>query len=67
MGRKAEDGTPLVAQLSKILTGAERAASTVEREMRKINHRADLGVQWTAIARLLRLRHLKRIDPGDPY
>jgi hypothetical protein len=45
----------------------ERTTSVIEREMREINRRADVGVRWSVpgIDHLLRLRHSKRINPDD--
>ncbi|HYW06219.1 MAG TPA: hypothetical protein VE913_04630 [Longimicrobium sp.] len=45
----------------------ERTTSVIEREMREINRRADVGVRWTVpgIDHLLRLRHARRINPDD--
>lgn len=46
---------------------SERTTSVIEREMREINRRADVGARWSepGIDRLLRLRHSKRINPDD--
>ncbi|HEX8907526.1 MAG TPA: hypothetical protein VF771_21975 [Longimicrobiaceae bacterium] len=46
---------------------SERTTSVIEREMREINRRADVGVRWSipGIDHLLRLRHSKRINPDD--
>ena len=45
----------------------ERTTSVIEREMREINRRADVGVRWSipGIDHLLRLRHARRINPDD--
>ncbi|HEX8432000.1 MAG TPA: hypothetical protein VF625_11955 [Longimicrobium sp.] len=45
----------------------ERTTSVIEREMREVNRRADVGVRWSVrgIDHLLRLRHSKRINPDD--
>ncbi len=45
----------------------ERTTSVIEREMREVNRRADVGVRWSipGIDHLLRLRHSKRINPDD--
>jgi hypothetical protein len=45
----------------------ERTTSVIEREMREINRRTDVGARWTVpgIDHLLRLRHSKRINPDD--
>lgn len=45
----------------------ERTTSVIEREMREVNRRADVGVRWTVrgIDHLLRLRHSRRINPDD--
>jgi hypothetical protein len=39
----------------------------IEREMREINRRTDVGVRWsvTGVDNLLRLRHSRRINPDD--
>jgi hypothetical protein len=46
---------------------AERTTSIVEREMREINRRTDVGVRWSepGVDHMLRLRHSKRINPDD--
>jgi hypothetical protein len=46
---------------------SERTTSVIEREMREINRRADVGARWSesGVDRLLRLRHSKRINPDD--
>jgi len=46
---------------------SERTTSVIEREMREINRRTDVGARWSesGIDRLLRLRHSKRINPDD--
>ena len=45
----------------------ERTTSVIEREMREINRRTDVGARWsvTGVDHLLRLRHSKRINPDD--
>lgn len=45
----------------------ERTTSVIEREMREINRRTDVGVRWsvTGVDNLLRLRHSRRINPDD--
>ncbi len=45
----------------------ERTTSVIEREMREVNRRIDVGVRWTVrgIDHPLRLRHAKRINPDD--
>ena len=45
----------------------ERTTSVIEREMREINRRTDVGARWSepGVDRLLRLRHSKRINPDD--
>ena len=44
-----------------------RTTSVIEREMREINRRTDVGVRWSipGIDPLLRLRESKRINPDD--
>jgi hypothetical protein len=46
---------------------AERTTSIIEREMREINRRTDVGVRWSVsgVNHMLRLRHSKRINPDD--
>lgn len=46
---------------------SERTTSVIEREMREINRRADVGARWSipGVDHLLRLRHSKRINPDD--
>jgi hypothetical protein len=46
---------------------SERTTSVIEREMREINRRTDVGARWsvTGVDNLLRLRHSKRINPDD--
>ena len=46
---------------------SERTTSVIEREMREINRRTDVGARWSVrgIDNLLRLRHSKRINPDD--
>ena len=45
----------------------ERTTSVIEREMREINRRTDVGARWSVpgVDHLLRLRHAKRINPDD--
>jgi hypothetical protein len=45
----------------------ERTTSVIEREMREINRRTDVGARWSVrgVDHLLRLRHSKRINPDD--
>ena len=45
----------------------ERTTSVIEREMREINRRTDVGARWSipGVDRLLRLRHSQRINPDD--
>ncbi|HYW07504.1 MAG TPA: hypothetical protein VE913_11135, partial [Longimicrobium sp.] len=45
----------------------ERTTSVIEREMREINRRTDVGVRWSVsgVDHLLRLRHARRINPDD--
>jgi hypothetical protein len=45
----------------------ERTTSVIEREMREINRRTDVGVRWSVsgVDNLLRLRHSRRINPDD--
>jgi hypothetical protein len=45
----------------------ERTTSVIEREMREINRRSDVGVRWSerGIDNLLRLRAAKRINTDD--
>lgn len=45
----------------------ERTTSVIEREMREINRRTDVGARWTVqgVDNLLRLRHSRRINPDD--
>lgn len=46
---------------------SERTTSIIEREMREINRRTDVGARWSVrgVDNLLRLRHSKRINPDD--
>lgn len=46
---------------------AERTTSVIEREMREINRRTDVGVRWSVrgVANMLRLRQAYRINPDD--
>lgn len=46
---------------------AERTTSVIEREMREINRRTDVGARWSVpgVDHLLRLRHARRINPDD--
>ena len=46
---------------------SERTTSVIEREMREINRRTDVGARWSepGVDHLLRLRHSKRINPDD--
>lgn len=46
---------------------SERTSSVMEREMREINRRSDVGVRWseTGIDNLLRLRAARRINKDD--
>lgn len=46
---------------------AERTTSVMEREMRELNRRTDVGARWSVggIANLLRLRLAKRHNPDD--
>ena len=46
---------------------SERTTSVIEREMREINRRTDIGARWSVpgVDHLLRLRHSKRINPDD--
>jgi hypothetical protein len=46
---------------------AERTTSVIEREMREINRRTDVGARWSILGvdHLLRLRHSQRINPDD--
>jgi hypothetical protein len=46
---------------------AERTTSVIEREMREINRRTDVGVRWSVpgVANLLRLRQARRINKDD--
>ena len=45
----------------------ERTTSVIEREMREINHRTDVGGRGSTsgVDHLLRLRHSRRINPDD--
>lgn len=45
----------------------ERTTSVIEREMREINRRTDVGARWSVagVDHLLRLRHAKRINLDD--
>ncbi len=49
------------------IPSAERTTSVIEREMREINRRSDVGVRWSerGIDNLLRLRAAKRINKDD--
>lgn len=46
---------------------AERTTSVIEREMREINRRTDVGVRWSVpgVANILRLRQARRINKDD--
>ena len=46
---------------------SERTSSVMEREMREINRRSDVGVRWSerGIDNLLRLRAARRINKDD--
>jgi Transposase, Mutator family len=60
----------LRSSLGKILydvPSAERTTSVAEREMREINRRTDVGVQWSVrgVDHLLKLRFAKRLNPDD--
>ncbi len=46
---------------------AERTTSIVEREMREINRRVDVGARWSipGVAHLLKLRLAQRCNPDD--
>jgi len=46
---------------------SERTTSVIEREMREINRRSDVGARWSipGVDHLLRLRHSQRINPDD--
>jgi hypothetical protein len=46
---------------------SERTTSVIEREMREINRRTDVGARWSipGVDHLLRLRESKRINPDD--
>lgn len=60
----------LAAAASKILydrPSPERTTSAIEREMREINRRTDVGVRWSVpgVDHMLRLRHAQRINPDD--
>lgn len=46
---------------------SERTTSVIEREMREINRRTDVGARWSipGVDHLLRLRHSQRINPDD--
>jgi Transposase, Mutator family len=46
---------------------ATRTTSFAEREMREINRRTDVGVQWSlpGVDHMLRLRHALRLNPDD--
>jgi hypothetical protein len=55
---------------SKILydvPSAHRTSSAAEREMREINRRTDVGVQWSVagVNNMLKLRHAIRLNPDD--
>lgn len=45
----------------------ERTTSVIEREMREINRRTDVGARWSVegVDHMLRLRHARRINPDD--
>jgi hypothetical protein len=55
------------AQVLYTTARPERTTSVIEREMREINRRTDVGVRWsvTGVDNLLRLRHSRRINPDD--
>lgn len=60
----------LVAAAENVLfevPSPERTTSVIEREMREINRRSDVGVRWSerGIDNLLRLRAAKRINKND--
>jgi hypothetical protein len=46
---------------------AERTSSAAEREMREINRRTDVGVQWSVpgVNNMMKLRHAMRLNPDD--
>lgn len=46
---------------------AHRTSSAAEREMREINRRTDVGVQWSVsgVNNMLKLRHAIRLNPDD--
>lgn len=49
------------------IPSAERTTSVIEREMREINRRTDVGVRWSVpgVANILRLRQARRINKDD--
>jgi Transposase, Mutator family len=62
--------TMLVDAMQNVLfevPSPERTTSVIEREMREINRRSDVGVRWSerGIDNLLRLRAAKRINKDD--
>lgn len=62
--------TMLVDAMQNVLfdvPSRERTTSVIEREMREINRRSDVGVRWSerGINNLLRLRAAKRINKDD--
>jgi hypothetical protein len=62
--------TMLVDAMQNVLfdvPSRERTTSVIEREMREINRRSDVGVRWSerGIDNLLRLRAAKRINKDD--
>lgn len=62
--------TMLTAAIENVLfevPSPERTNSVIEREMREINRRTDVGVRWSeqGVNNLLKLRAAKRINPDD--
>lgn len=60
----------LKASAPKVLyeqASPERTTGAIEREMREINRRTDVGVRWSeaGVDHMLRLRHAQRINPDD--
>lgn len=60
----------LLDSVSRVLypkRSSERTTSPAEREMREINRRTDVGVQWSVsgVNHMLKLRHAMRLNPDD--
>jgi hypothetical protein len=70
LGQSRRGREMLRAAAAKVLyprPSRERTTGAIEREMREINRRTDVGVQWSVsgVDHMLRLRHAQRINPDD--